>query len=282
MLGTESEFSICVSQALEIWYSGLCSALAIFWLNSATSRVVMPSRSRSSFSCSLGSWVVTASYLSSSSLESPWSDLYQGKSAREQNLRLLADHSEVTGDAAPLAILFHPGVRETPLMLVGLPFKRAFLVGGADDDDGIAVAVKFHVIGCFHGELVGLVADGFQELGLGHYRSVVVGEDKVIVQQFPHGLRVMVELHLVPEILKSNDFCFVALRSRNTLREGKAREHQQEGKSTSHGISSFSKSRNLNQRCVSSEDATNPAACSCRNSELAFFSNKRKRPRSQK
>src|SRR5882724_8128686 len=242
MLGTESEFSICVSQALEIWYSGLCSALAIFWLNSATSRVVMPSRRRSSFSCSLGNRVVTASYLTSSSLASRWSDLYQGKSFREQNLRLLADHTEVTGDAEPLAILFHPGVRETPLMLKELPFKRAFLVGGADDDDGIAVAVKFHVIGCFHGELVGLVADGFQELGLGHHRSVVVGKDEVIVQQFPHGLRVMIELHLVPEIIESNDFCFVALRSRNTLRKGQATENEQEGKSTSHGSSSLGQS----------------------------------------
>src|SRR6266403_100733 len=235
MLGTESEFSICVSQALEIWYSGLCSALAIFWLNSATSRVVMPSRRRSSFSCSLGNRVVTASHLTSSSLESRWSDLYHGKA-------LLADHTEVTGDAEPLAVLFHPGGREASLMLVGLPFERAFLVGGADDDDGIAVAVKFHVIGCFHGELVGLVANRFQELGLGHHRSVVVGEDEVIIQQFPHGLRVMVELHLVPEILESNDFCFVALRSRNTLRKGLATENEQEGKSTSHGSSSLDQS----------------------------------------
>src|SRR6266436_40523 len=206
MLGTESEFSICVSHALEIWNSRLCSELAIFWLNSATSRVVMPSRSRSSFSCSLGSWVVTASYLTSSSLESPWSDLYRGKSARRQHLRPLADHTEVTGDAEPSAILFHPGVREAPLMLIGFPLERALLVGGADDDDGIAVAVKFHVIRCFHGELVGFVANGFQELGLGHDRSVVVGEDKIIIQHFSHGFRVMMELHLVPEIFERKIF----------------------------------------------------------------------------
>src|SRR6266481_8570127 len=123
-------------------------------------------------------------------------------------------------------------------MLIGLPFKRAFLVGGADDDDGIAVAVKFHVIGCFYGELVGLVANRFQELGPGHYRSVVVGEDKIVIEHFSHGIRVMVELHLVPEVLESNDLCFVALRSRNTLRKGLATENEQEGKSTSHGSSS--------------------------------------------
>src|SRR6267378_4288941 len=256
MLGTESECSLCVSHALEIWNSRLCSELAIFWLNSATSRVVMPRRSRSSFSCSLGSRVVTAPYLTSSSLESRWSDLYQRKSARGQNLCLLADHTEVTRDAEPLAILFHPGVRETPLMLIGFPLERTLLVSGADDDDGIAVAVKFHVIRRFHGELVGLVANGFQELGLRHDHSVVVGEDEVIIQQFPHGIRVMVELHLVPEILERDDFCFVSLCPGNTLRKGQAREDEKERKSTAHGISSFGEIQNLDRRCVSSEDAT--------------------------
>src|SRR6267143_103193 len=181
MLGTESEFSICVSHALEIWNSRLCSELAIFWLNSATSRVVMPNRRRSSFSCSLGSWVVTASYLTSSSLEWRWSDLYQRKGARRQNLYLLANHTEVTGDAEPVAILFHPGVRKTPLMLKGFSLERTLLVGGADDDDGVAMAVKFHAVGCLHGELIGFVANRFQKLELGHYRSVVVGKNKVIV-----------------------------------------------------------------------------------------------------
>src|SRR5215472_5632170 len=50
----ESEFSICVSQALEIWNSGLPWVSAIFWLSSATSRVVIPRRARRSLSTSLG------------------------------------------------------------------------------------------------------------------------------------------------------------------------------------------------------------------------------------
>src|ERR1700749_540279 len=54
MLGTESEFSICVSHAFEMWNSELSSASAIRWLNSATSRVVIPKRLRISLSCSLG------------------------------------------------------------------------------------------------------------------------------------------------------------------------------------------------------------------------------------
>src|SRR5882672_320596 len=145
----------------------------------------------------------------------------------------------MTSDAEPLAVLFHPGICEASLMLIGFPLERALLVGGADDDDSIAVAVKFHVIRCFHGELVGLVANRFQELGLGQYRSVVVGEDEIIIQQFSHGLRVMLELHLVPEILECNDFCFVALHSRNTPRKGQATENEQEGKSKSHGSSSL-------------------------------------------
>ena len=110
-------------------------------------------------------------------------------------------------------------------MLIGFPLERALLVCGANDYDGIAVAVKLHVIGCFHGELVGLIANRFQKLGLGHYGSIVVGEDGIIIQQFAHGFRVMLELHLVPEIFESNDFCFVA-----------------EGKSTSHGRSSLGES----------------------------------------
>jgi hypothetical protein len=47
----------------------------------------------------------------------------------------------VTGDAEPLAILFHPGVREATLMLVRLSLERALFVRGAGDHDGIAVTV---------------------------------------------------------------------------------------------------------------------------------------------
>src|SRR5215471_1629145 len=54
MLGTEVEFSTCVSQALEIAYSGLFSVSASRWLKTATSRVVIPSLARISFSCSDG------------------------------------------------------------------------------------------------------------------------------------------------------------------------------------------------------------------------------------
>src|SRR6266478_6449000 len=52
MLGIDSEFSISVSHALEMWNSSFPSESTIFWLRSVTSRVVMPSRKRSSFSCS--------------------------------------------------------------------------------------------------------------------------------------------------------------------------------------------------------------------------------------
>src|SRR5882762_9257241 len=52
MLGIDSEFSISVSHALEMWNSSFPSESIIFWLRSVTSRVVIPSRKRSSFSCS--------------------------------------------------------------------------------------------------------------------------------------------------------------------------------------------------------------------------------------
>src|SRR5215468_9388159 len=54
MLGTEVEFSTCVSQAFEMAYSGLFSVSARRWLSTATSRVVIPNLERISFSCSDG------------------------------------------------------------------------------------------------------------------------------------------------------------------------------------------------------------------------------------
>src|SRR6267143_1868149 len=52
MLGIASEFSISVSQGLEMLNSTLPSDSAIFWLSSVTSRVVIRSLERISFSCS--------------------------------------------------------------------------------------------------------------------------------------------------------------------------------------------------------------------------------------
>src|SRR6266446_251174 len=68
MLGTESEFSTWVSQALETRNSWLPSASAIFSLNSATSRVVRPSRDRISFNRS----PAIISTVIASELASPW------------------------------------------------------------------------------------------------------------------------------------------------------------------------------------------------------------------
>src|SRR3974390_2605137 len=56
ILGTESEFSSWVSQALEIANSGLPSSSAIFWLKPSTSRVVMPKRKRSDRRWTPGGW----------------------------------------------------------------------------------------------------------------------------------------------------------------------------------------------------------------------------------
>src|SRR5215469_5417399 len=56
MLGTESEFSSWVNQALEMANSGLPCSSAIFWLKLSTSRVVMPRRERSARRRSPGGW----------------------------------------------------------------------------------------------------------------------------------------------------------------------------------------------------------------------------------
>src|SRR6266480_7529696 len=71
------------------------------------------------------------------------------------------------GDAKPLAVLLSPCVREAALMGIGFPFLGPLFASRAGDDHGIAVAVQLHVIGNFDRKLVGLVANGGQELGLG-------------------------------------------------------------------------------------------------------------------
>ena len=69
--------------------------------------------------------------------------------------------------------------------------------------------------------------DGRQEWGLGHHRSIVIGEHKIIVQHSSHRVRVMIDLHLIPEIFQRNDFRFVALGYGNVLRKGQGDESQQ-------------------------------------------------------
>src|SRR3989442_12710333 len=76
-------------------------------------------------------------------------------------------------------------------------FLSALFASRADDNDGITVAVELHVLGDFDGELGGFVADRGQELTLIEHRSVVISEHKISVQQTSHGVRVMVDLHLI-------------------------------------------------------------------------------------
>ncbi len=72
------------------------------------------------------------------------------------------------------------------------------------------VTVQLHVRGDFEGELVGFVADGGEELGFVQHGAVVVGEDEVGVEHFRHGVGVVGDLRLVPEIFQGDDFGFVA------------------------------------------------------------------------
>ena len=113
-------------------------------------------------------------------------------------------------------------------MGIGFPLLRALFAGRTGDDHGIPVTVQRHVIGNFNRELVGLVKDGRQKLGLGHHASIVVGEHKIAIQHCPHGVRIMGDLHLVPEIFQRNDLRFIALCPGNVLRKGLVRDREQE------------------------------------------------------
>ena len=109
-----------------------------------------------------------------------------------------------------------------------LSFFRALLVRCTDDDHGITVAVQLHILGNFGRDLDGLVSDGRQELVLAEDCAIVVRENKIAVQHFPHGVRVVIDLHLVPQILQRDDFRLVTLGNGNVLQEGHRDECKQE------------------------------------------------------
>jgi hypothetical protein len=122
----------------------------------------------------------------------------------------------LAGDAEPLGVVLDPGVGEAAVVLVGLAFEDALLMGGADYDYGVAVAVKLHVSSGLESELIGFVADGNEELGFVQDGAVEVGEHEVVVEHAGHGVAVVGDLDLVPEIFEGDDFGFIAVG----LREG--------------------------------------------------------------
>src|SRR5258708_38454146 len=103
------------------------------------------------------------------------------------------------------------GVGEAAVVLVGLTFCGALFVSYAGYDYGVAVAVELHVLGGLGGELIGFVANGDEELGLVQDGTVEVGENEVVVEHFFHGVAVVGDLDLGPEIFEGDGFGFVAV-----------------------------------------------------------------------
>lgn len=63
----------------------------------------------------------------------------------QETSALLREQSEMAGDAQPFSIFEDPRVGETAAMFVMLAFVGSLFVGCAGNDDGVAVAVQFHV-----------------------------------------------------------------------------------------------------------------------------------------
>lgn len=122
---------------------------------------------------------------------------------------LLGEQAEMAGDAQPFSIFEDPRVGETSAVFVVLAFVGSLFVGCAGNDDGVAVAMQFHVFRNFHGQLIGDISDISQKLGLGKDRAVVIGEHKVWIQDFFHRAGVVMQLHLIPQIFERDDLQLV-------------------------------------------------------------------------
>jgi hypothetical protein len=88
------------------------------------------------------------------------------------------NQSSTRAESAPLAALraaTSPGPREIPR------FARND-VGPGRDDHNIANAVKLHVVGHFESKFIARVANGDDKGRLVHDRSVVIGKDKIGMQ----------------------------------------------------------------------------------------------------
>src|SRR3954465_4997437 len=87
-------------------------------------------------------------------------------------------------------------------MVEGLPLVGAFTVVSADNDGGILIREHFHVLvgyqRCF---VLGVLKVG-QELGLGHYRAVIVCVDVLVGDQRAKGFVVAMDLSQIPGVLE--------------------------------------------------------------------------------
>ena len=115
----------------------------------------------------------------------------------------------MAGHAPPHRILVNPGISEAAIMLEGLALVRTFGVVAADNNGHILIRKNLHpLVGDQCGAICG-VPQVSEELGLVHYRPVVVGVHKCVADQAVESFRVMVQLRLVPGILQSQQLAFV-------------------------------------------------------------------------
>ena len=125
-------------------------------------------------------------------------------------LLLPGDEGVLTGDAAPDAGLFDPGVGEADAVDVGLPFAGASLAINADDDGSVAIDGD---VEAFIEEVIGLIC-GFGDVanvfGLVHYSAVEIDVGESVGDDRGDGSGIVMGFGLVPSALELADLDLVA------------------------------------------------------------------------
>src|SRR6266478_2747774 len=115
---------------------------------------------------------------------------------------LLLKSAGVSGNTSPLAIQEDPGVSKSAIVIEGLPLAETFGVIDSSYYCRIFVHKDALVLVCHETGSVGEILIVDQELALVHESAIIVRADKGISQQALQGLRIVMQLCLVPGILQ--------------------------------------------------------------------------------
>src|ERR1700685_755757 len=137
--------------------------------------------------------------------------LFYGAIICGKSERLFLDQAGMAGDALPSAAVEHPGVGEASNVIVGFALKAALGLIDAGNDCGIAEEVHFDILNGEAGRLELRVFDVGEELGLVAERSIPLGVDEALRHQRVQSRSVAINLRLVPQALKYDEFGFARI-----------------------------------------------------------------------